>query len=251
MEENAPVDSELKREGEVIRQVRESEPSSKTSPTLLPVASNESTDVIPEEDVMVSDSSAGATAGSSTKSFGHHAEKNSGGIRFWNQFQDERYRTPPPPALNPRRSSSGVSDDISMETPPSSFSTTIHPDLAKYHNGHPGSRSSTPVPSVGPSASEVARKVNNKRRRDEDFDPASFKRRAVSPGMSVQSSPVMPQSPVFSKDGSGWGHPPPKAPSSHTNGDRSNSAGSVGPPKRVGLQGMTETHDGLMNMSIE
>ena len=250
MEESAPVDSELKREGEVIRQVRESEPSIQTSPSLLPSTSNESTDAVPEEDVMVSDSSAGAAADSSTSTFSQQAEQHSGGLKFWNQFHDERYRTPPP-TLYPRRSSSGVSDDTNMETPPSSISTTVHPDLAKYHYTQSRSRSSTPIPSVAPSASEVARKANNKRRRDEDFDPASFKRRAVSPGMSVQSSPVMPQSPVFNKDGSGWGHPPPKIPLGHANGDRSNSAGSVGPPKRVGLQGMTETHDGLMNMSIE
>jgi len=198
---------------------------------------------------MISDSSAGATVGS-TPSFSQHVEKNSGGLKFWNQFQEERYRTPPPP-MNPRGSSSGISDDLNMDTPPSSFSTTAHPDFMKHHDAQRRSRSSTPVPSVGPTASEVARKANNKRRRDDDFDPASFKRRAVSPGMSVQSSPVMPQSPVFSKDGGGWGHPPPKAPSGHPNGDRSNSGSNSGAPKRVGLQGMTETHDGLMNMSIE
>lgn len=221
-----------------------------TSPALIPTTSNESNEAIIDDDIMISDSSAGATAGSSATSFSQHAEKNSGGLKFWNQWHEERYRTPPP-LLNPRGSSSGISDDLNMDTPPSSLPTAAYPDLIKHQNAHSRSRSSTPVPSVAPTASEVARKANNKRRRDDDFDPASFKRRAVSPGMSVQSSPVMPQSPIFSKDGNGWGHPPPKAASGHANGDRSNSAGNSGAPKRVGLQGMTETHDGLMNMTIE
>ena len=100
-----------------------------------------------------------------------------------------------------------------------------------------------------PTAADVVRKVNKKRRRDDDFDPASFKRRAVSPGMSVQSSPVLPQSPVLSSDKS-WGHPPPKA-NGHGHSDRSNSGGSVSGTKRIGLQGMVETNDSLMNMSID
>ena len=100
-----------------------------------------------------------------------------------------------------------------------------------------------------------------KRRREDDLDPNIWKRRAVSPSMSVQSSPVLPQSPLVKEAGGNNNilGPPPKSaagplfserPASHDNGGR-----SVGPPagtfKRVGLQGMTETSDGFMNMSIE
>ena len=137
--------------------------------------------------------------------------------------------------------------DESMETPPSSIGGGTESAVLRNFDVS-RSRSSTPVPPyAAPTAADVARKVNNKRRRDDDFDPASFKRRAVSPGMSVQSSPVLPQSPVLNNDKT-WGHPPAKT---NGHGDRSNSGGSVSGTKRVGLQGMTETHDSLMNMSIE
>ena len=93
--------------------------------------------------------------------------------------------------------------------------------------------------------------------RDDDFDPNYFKRRAVSPGLSLQNSPVLPQSPL-QRDGSWWGTPKSnrEVPSVHVSGERVSSNGSTGSVtgtggKRVGLQGMTDTHDGLMNMSIE
>lgn len=89
--------------------------------------------------------------------------------------------------------------------------------------------------------------------RDEDFDPNSFKRRAVSP--SVQSSPIMPQSPAM-KEANSWGRSS-KSTSGSSSADRSHGndnggiMGQLGSVKRVGLQGMNETNDGLMNMSIE
>ena len=97
--------------------------------------------------------------------------------------------------------------------------------------------------------------------RDDDFDPNYFKRRAVSPGLSLQNSPTLPQSPL-QRDGGWWGTPKSgrEVPSVHVSGERVSSNGSAsgsvsggtpGPSKRVGLQGMTDTHDGLMNMSIE
>lgn len=91
--------------------------------------------------------------------------------------------------------------------------------------------------------------------RDEDFDPNSFKRRAVSPGMSVQSSPILPQSPAM-KEANQWGRSSkPSSGSSSTDrshgNDNAGGAGQPGSVKRVGLQGMNETNDGLMNMSIE
>lgn len=165
-----------------------------------------------------------------SSSFKHHAMRNSKGKDFWDTFKDDSNRTPPPPQFLPRGSSSGISD-ISLDSP--SFSTPpLFPSVASP------SRASTPQPQTGPTREEITRKVNNKRRRDDEFDPTSFKRRAVSPGMSVHNSPIMQQSPLQQ-----WGPRP------SCNGD--GKPGTTGGPKRVGFQGMVDTNDGLMKMSIE
>ena len=106
---------------------------------------------------------------------------------------------------------------------------------------------------------DAARK-GNKRMRDDDFDPSFFKRRAVSPGMSLQNSPILPQSPL-QREGGWWGIQAKNAretPGVQVRGERIGSGGSAGstntstgPSKRVGMQGMNDTNDGLMNMSIE
>jgi hypothetical protein len=234
----------------VIHQVRENDPTIPltTSPILYnsATAGENALESPPEEDMTTEEKSAGNTAGQFSESFSQHAEKHSAGLGFWHNF-DDRYQTPPPPLL-PRDSFSGMSDE-NMETPPSSIGVGTDSGALKNFEG-PRSRSSTPMPSyAAPTAADAVRKVNNKRRRDDGFDPASFKRRAVSPGMSVQSSPVLPQSPILSSEKS-WGHPPPKT-NGHGHTDRSNSGGSVNGTKRVGLQGMVETNDSLMNMSID
>jgi hypothetical protein len=234
----------------VIHQVRENDPTVPltTSPLLYASATSgdNAVESPPEDDMISDDKPANAATERSSHSFSQHVEKYPAGLGVWHNF-DDRYQTPPPP-LVPQESTSGISDD-NMETPPSSVVPGGENGSSKLVEGL-GSRSSTPIPSYAPpTAADVARKVNNKRRRDDDFDPASFKRRAVSPGMSVQSSPILPQSPVLSSDKS-WGHPPPKA-NGHGHGDRSNSAGSVNGAKRVSLQGMVETNDSLMNMSID
>ena len=249
-EEAAPVDSEARREAEVIHQVRENDPTVQLTASPVPQPPNplvqEASEHTPEEDMVSQDILTTIANDDLANTFGQHAAKNSGGRRFWDTF-DERHRTPPPPLLP--RESSLVLNDESMEIPSSTNAAPTGNPALKGLGAR--SHSSTPMPSIGPStAADFTRKLSNKRRRDDDFDPASFKRRAVSPGVSVQSSPVLPQSPVFN-DNKSWGHPPAK-----TNGhvDRSNSGGSLsgnGGHKRVGLQGMTETHDGLMNMSIE
>jgi hypothetical protein len=111
-----------------------------------------------------------------------------------------------------------------------------------------------------PSAADGLKK-SNKRRRDDDLDVNSLKRRAVSPGLSVQNSPVLSQSPA-QRDGSLWGTASKAsreysaATGTHASSERSGSGGSVSMtpslgPKRIGLQGMTDTSDGLMKMSIE
>ena len=199
------------------------------------------------------DSDLSASRRSSSSTFTQHAIKNSAGLGFWNNF-DDRIRTPPPAGA--RENSSGISDDVPMDTPQSSvFSTNLQQNIAKNTSE---SRSSTPQ--IPATTSETMRK-GNKRMREDDFDPHFFKRRAVSPGMSLQNSPILPQSPL-QRDG-GWSSVQPKysrdAPGSQAASERISSGGSVSsgsaaqaiPSKRVGFQGMSDTNDGLMNMSIE
>ena len=289
-EEAQPLDNELRREAEVLHQVRDHEAVEQltTSPVLHSSGFNafrSSTPLesMPEDDIMVDDSGNITTASTQSSDkdrdiFTKTAKRSSGGLNFWNTFDKttsnkSRYRTPPPPGLMNRDSSSGMSDENmssvpislvssteapaaiipsveSIKDPLRSRSTTPMPTSSSNSNGNGNGNNTIPTSSrpQPPTAGDVARKINNKRRRDDDFDPASFKRRAVSPGMSVASSPVMPQSPRFPpKDEVVWGAPPGK-----DNG-RSNSGGSIsnGPMKRVGLQGMADTNDGLMNMSID
>lgn len=146
-----------------------------------------------------------------------------------------------------------MSDDMSMDTPSSSV-----PPAAPHLNS---SRHVQPQENVTQTTTFEMPRKGNKRMRDDDFDPNYFKRRAVSPGLSLQNSPILPQSPLQRDNGS-WGLGTPKSsrevPSVHVSGERVASNGSNGSmsapggtPKRVGLQGMTDTYDGLMNMSIE
>ncbi|KAJ5081893.1 hypothetical protein NUU61_010157 [Penicillium alfredii] len=239
MEEGAPVDSDMKREAEVIRQVRDTEPE--TSPTLSTFPSLQPSNHCSAQDLDDGPAKSSST-NSNTSSFGKQATRNSGGVEFWNSF-DERYRTPPP--LRQMGASSAPDDDISMDMTPSTTIGSIAPDSAK-----PRSRSSTPHP---PAAIGELRR---KRRREDDFDPNLFKRRAVSPSVSAQSSPVLANSSTVNDTGPNiWG-PPAKpglgAPFSERpsteNGNRTTPHGTA---KRVGLQGMTEASDGFMNMSID
>lgn len=266
LEEGAPVDTEVKREAEVIRQVRESDtdgdinlaPSQPTttvsSPRLIPLAATQSDGLedIPE-DVMTGSDLLARRRSSST--FTHQAIRNSGGLGFWNTF-DDRMRTPPP-QLAPRGSSSGISDDMSMDTPLSSIQSAT-PQQNRAFGKEPPASYSAPPPLV--TNFEVSRK-GNKRMRDDDFDPNYFKRRAVSPGLSLQNSPILPQSPL-QRDIGWWGSQPKNSretPSVQVVGERVGSGGSVSSgsgtggsgTKRVGFQGMCDTNDGLMNMSIE
>ncbi|KAL8959672.1 MAG: hypothetical protein Q9183_005595 [Haloplaca sp. 2 TL-2023] len=265
-EEIAPVDTEVKREAEDIRQARESDaygeanltpsqpPTTHSSPSIQPAtaAPSENLEDVSEDINMDSDISASRRSSSST--FTQHAMRNSAGLGFWNTF-DERIRTPPP--MFPRENSSGVSDDIAMDTPHSSVtSSTPQPGTVKAANR---SQSRSTTPQLPPNPIDTLRK-GNKRMRDDDFDPTFFKRRAVSPGMSLQNSPILPQSPL-QRDGGSWGvpsKPSREIPSPQVVGDRISSGGSASsgsgappPTKRVGLQGMSDTNDGLMNMSIE
>ncbi|KAL2830469.1 hypothetical protein BDW59DRAFT_170061 [Aspergillus cavernicola] len=251
MEESAPIDSDSKREAEVIRQVRETEPDMpQTSPVLsafsmpnafMPTGLGQRDDVGEKPAAPLPDE----------PNFSDQAHRHSGGPEFWNSF-DERYRTPPPP-VRPHAASSVSEEDIAMDmTPSTTFGTHAHEFVKPGER--PVSRSSTPLHGQPGVISELRKK----RRREDDFDPNLFKRRAVSPSMSAQSSPIMPNSPAIIDNGPNiWG-PPPKTNMGPLFNDRS-EAGSRNTPttphtgtlKRVGLQGMTETNDSLMNMSIE
>ncbi|RAR13567.1 f-actin-capping protein subunit alpha [Stemphylium lycopersici] len=241
-EEAAPVDSEFRREAEIIRQVRESDVdpdkvsvTAQSSPNLLPAVPglDGPLEGVPEE----GDESNMSLDSSNTKglfgAFGslHSTGRNSLSNGFWNQ---RAAHTPPPPSF-PRAESSARSEDMSMDSP------TIGT------NGG-ASRASTPGPMQPPTAAEAIKK-SNKRRRDDDFDEASIKRRAVSPGVSVHNSPVISQSPA-QRDGSLWGTTTKTGRetsiSGQSHGERSNSGGSMSMtptlgPKRIGLQAMSRT----------
>ena len=187
--------------------------------------------------------------------FTQQAIRHSAGADIWHRF-DERMRTPPP-SLSMRGSSSGISDEMVMDTPLSSMPSIApqQPSLAHLSSSS-RSRSSTPQPTL--MAAEVSTRIQlGKRRRDDDLDPNMFKRRAVSPGVSLQNSPVLPPSPA-QRDTGWWAMKTNREHSTgHASGDRvnsgtsSNGSSNLGPPKRMGFQGMSDTNDGLMNMSIE
>jgi hypothetical protein len=183
----------------------------------------------------------------------HTTSRGSISSDFWNSRATQ---TPPPPSF-PRAESSAVSEDMSMDSP--TISSSHGPNGHDQSNGMGwASRASTPGPMFPPTAAEGLKK-SNKRRRDDDFDDTSIKRRAVSPGLSVHNSPIISQSPA-QRDGSLWGSTTKAGRetsiSGQSNGERSNSGGSMSMtptlgPKRVGLMGMENANDGLMKMSIE
>lgn len=269
-EEGAPVETEVRREADVIRQVRESDPdldvprqstlagtfTARSSPSIG--AAPDPLEDIPEDDIMAEYSD-----NQLSSSFKQHALRNSKGKEFWDAFSDEAHRTPPPQSFPQRRSTSGVSDEMrldspSVSTPPMpSNASYAFPALEKTHS-NTTQRSISPVPSTAQpgqtAAAALTRKVNNgKRRRDDDFDPTSFKRRAVSPGLSVHNSPIM-QSPL-QRDFNPWNRGGVPNGLSGVGGDKATvpppPPGNGTGPKRIGFQGMVDTNDGLMKMSIE
>jgi len=236
--------------------------TSQSSPNIGPQECPE--DVV-GEDEMITDPALGIS------SFKQAALKNSKGKVFWDTFSESSgsvagSRTPPPPpaSFRPRGSSSGISDDIRMDSPVLAAAVGfVVPTTTTASSDSQRSDATQPIGPLPPSAAEITRRINNKRRRDDDFDPTWTKRRAVSPGMSVQNSPVM-QSPL-QRENAPWGSRP-----GSNGGDRGGSgAGSesgslTGTPSglstggradsrkvRVGFQGMSDTNDGIMRMSIE
>lgn len=260
-EETVPGDSDARREAEIVRQVRvkdvglgRGQSTASSSPDLIPTIPhlNTSTSDLPDIEEL-----------SSTDQFKKFTDdrRPSNYFGLFGHGLHSRMQTPPPPLFGRARSSSNMSEDRgdspSVSTPPS-VAMSITPTIqAEIRNELPNDQITFPPPSL-PSVAEMSRK-NGKRRRDDDLDPISFKRRAVSPGMmSVQSSPILSQSPV-SSSGGWWSQTKNtrEGSGSGTADERSASTGSLGQappvtgPTRVGFQGMTDTNDGLMNMSIE
>ncbi|KAF1349943.1 hypothetical protein BDV97DRAFT_352819 [Delphinella strobiligena] len=266
MEESMPVDAEVRREAETMRQVHEHHDNdvdlvANSSPGLMPTvpAGTDGLEDIPEGTAMGVDTNNATIKANPNLSFNIHASRNSAGINYWNKF-DKDLRTPPPPSF-PTRGSSSLSGDINMDSPAAD-----------------ATRSASVISMTDEPAqtqpTDFARKFG-KRRREDDFDIASIKRRAVSPSLSLTNSPVVVASParseiIASREGasltSTWGQPPKtmtreSSMSAAVEPCRRNSNGStgatmmttstVGPPKRVGLQGMVDTNDGIMKMSIE
>jgi hypothetical protein len=238
-------------------------PASTTAHSSPNLGTQDSLDDIPEQDMGLGLSS----------SFKQHALKNSKGKTFWDNFSEGGSmvgtHTTPPPFL-PRASSSGISEDISMDSP--SLVPTAGFAIGGTNSSGGSQRSDTPQQSQSqmlPTAAEITRRINTKRRRDDDFDPVSFKRRAVSPGMSVHNSPIM-QSPM-QRDAAPWGSRPGSnsgdkggsgaaSESGSLSGTPGTGSGSTstgagsrinGNNRRVGFQGMVDTNDGMMRMSIE
>lgn len=286
-EEGAPVESEFRRESEVIRQVREDidfDPPRQVQQPASAAATTQSSPSMPVQDsledavddAMMVDSNALGLSGS----LKHQAHRNSKGKMFWENFSETSSmggsRTTPPPPGPPRGSSSGLSlDDMNMDSP---FANTgpggSNGGFMFPMNTTPSSGNDTPQPSgsssmptteqpLPPSVADVTRRLT-KRRRDDDLDPVSFKRRAVSPGMSVQGSPIM-QSPMQhapwgSRPGSNGGdrggrNDTPNSETSGSGNGNGNSNGGSGDKARakgrIGFQGMVDTNDGITRLSIE
>ncbi|KAL5615433.1 hypothetical protein BROUX41_005478 [Berkeleyomyces rouxiae] len=260
-EETAPIDSESRREAEVVRQVMESdrpEPrhtvpksvstTAHSSPNLAPV---DSADEIAEDDMMIEATNALSAAWK--KNPPPHGKLLWGSItsKSIGSGTPQGQTTPPMGPIRPRAMST-FSDDMSMESPVLSSTTQV--------DGKPPDLSLSVIMPQLPTAAEITRRINNKRRRDDDFDPMSFKRRAVSPSLSAHNSPIM-QSPM-QRDMPPWGPRPTSnggergVPlSTSTSSSTSIETGSLSRapklPGRVGYQGMVDTNDGIMRMSIE
>ncbi|KAF1739540.1 hypothetical protein CRV24_001475 [Beauveria bassiana] len=283
LEEGAPAEAEFRREAEVVKQVRESDvdrdarPPTNTfdlsqavSALSSPNMVNQDTIEEPEEDLM-RDLSTGLSS-----TFKQQLLKSKS-KSFWDTFSEcsstggGGRASPPPQPFIPREPSSGMSEDAAMDSP----SFPLFPNYQVHTLPSPelgtaaltGDQQLSQAPAIGPqppSAAEITRRINNKRRRDDDLDPVSFKRRAVSPGMSAHNSPIV-QSPL-QRDNIQWGSRP-----GSTGGDRAGSSaqsdsGSMGGTTsgtpnaggrlnnnkgRVGFQGMVDANDAIMRMSIE
>ncbi|KAH6617825.1 D-isomer specific 2-hydroxyacid dehydrogenase [Chaetomium sp. MPI-SDFR-AT-0129] len=188
--------------------------------------------------------------------------------------------TPSFPSQRPGSSNNNNPNNLNQPNPSTSHSTSSYTNPLGIGLGLGGG----PTP---PTAAEITRRINSKRRRgrDDDLDPVSIKRRAVSPGMSVHNSPVL-QSPlqrdmapwgatngtqggvggggsgggsggvsISSRPGSVGGDGTGAGSGSGNGSGSGSTGGSAGGRStgklRIGLQGMVDTNDGITRLSIE
>lgn len=314
LEESAPVDSEIRRESETIRQVRErdnstisdfelTDPTARpqtataaSSPSLLPAVPESAQEDFGRDDIETDLNNAhtatngnGLGKGLGMLNFSLHAHRNGSGMDYWHPNRtDASMRTPPPP--NFARQGSSVMSDFNMDSPGQASETgsLMFPQNGRMRararssasdasdafaptisNGNGAATGNAGAASSGMNDDMHLKKF--KRRREDDFDIATIKRRAVSPGMSSQNSPILAQSPQYRDNNGVWGQPPERKKDNGGgpnggSGDgslqqsRSGSTGSnasavngglASQGRKLGLQGMTDTNDGLMKMSIE
>ncbi|KAF2772396.1 hypothetical protein EJ03DRAFT_266890 [Teratosphaeria nubilosa] len=275
MEEAAPVDTEIRRESETMTQVRERDSSvpdldlnarpgtatAASSPNLLPAVPESAQEDFGHEALDAENTGRGRSLG--MMNFAAQASRSNSGTEYWNRMNSSM-RTPPPPNFG-RHGSSAMSD-VNMESPAPGGPQSGNSIPDSFWRHRPRARSSASDASEAMFATANSA-VNDdvvlkkfKRRREDDFDIATIKRRAVSPGMSAQNSPVLTHSPPMKGEGGIWGHPPEKKGGEAVPNGRSNSGGSNGlsnggtllaQGKKLGLQGMVDTNDGLMHMSLE
>jgi hypothetical protein len=284
IEESTPIESEVRREAEVIKQVRESDlgpplPSTTmSSPSLQPIL--QSLEGIPEDSSAMLNSESGVTVSqviNGTNALFAQIARTNGGKDFWESVSEKM--TPPPAPLSLRNSSGG--EDMIVDSPVVSQSSSVFATgFPNYAVSEP-SRASTPQPSSGqvayanqstpqqpPTAADALRRAN-KRRRDDDLDALSVKRRAVSPGVSVCNSPVLTQqSPVQRSNTNGstgdlWDRAIQQSQNGQLGGvkmgdrERANSVSSVMSatpllgPKKVGMQGMNDMQGLTEKMTLE
>ncbi|KAI5295894.1 hypothetical protein KEM52_006580 [Ascosphaera acerosa] len=266
LEETAPVEFDVRREAEVIRQVRDSE----VDPQLANTAEGIQSHVHLQDSDMCwesphADDSTGDGAGPPSgfprplTTFSLHSSAapvttpTTATSTGTGMFQFPRYETPPPP-------SSRHSSDMLMDTdtpPPFSLSGMPPRPSTQAVDEAPGgwaasiaaaqesllvtAGSSTTSPATaGPPPLPPA--STTKRRRDDFIDFNTFKRRAVSPSVSVVSTQSSPQVKPLKRPGSL---------SSESGNNSFGSNGVGGPLKRVGLQGMKEASDGFRDMKID
>lgn len=243
LEESAPVDSEVRREAETMRQVHDRDPvpdldrpspgPNSSQPNVNP---NDPNDPQPE------------TSAGNNISFNLHAHRNSGGVEYWHKLENELH-TPPPPAF-PARGSSSLSGDMLMDSPAENSTLRSASVISMTEPSAASSAEADAQTSAYSSqGTDALRRPFGKRRRDDDFDMQSFKRRAVSPSMSVHGGSPVVASPVASAAARNQSVPRDIPPLEKTISGGGSNGGTA--PRRVGLQGMVDTNEGIMRMSIE
>jgi hypothetical protein len=248
LEESAPVDSEVRREAETMRQVHDRDPvpdlegpspgPSSSQPNANPNDPND-----PQPDSLGTPNNT-----NNPISFNLHAHRDSGGVDYWHKLETELH-TPPPPPFIPTRGSSSFSGDMAIDSP-ADDPTLRSASVVSMNDPSVASSAETDMYLSTYTNTDALRRPFGKRRRDDDFDMQSFKRRAVSPSMSVHGGSPVVASPAASAAARNQSLPRDVPPLEKTYSG-STPGGSGTAPRRIGMQGMVDTNEGIMRMSIE